>query len=658
MWCVCDACGVIADGGVLLVCLDGRREAIFFFVYVGLFYYISYKWVCIKYLVMADLGWLDGSGQDFEVGGSTGGSGLGVFGSSSSVNMGSSARGVRMVAYTGSSVGSATSVLRCRVGQGSFPPMVVVVEGRAGASAGSLLSVVFRSPLFGVLGDGLVLRDGGSGAGLGAVDGSYWVLGGDGWRVNGYVIDGDSCRFEVESLGVNGGFGQGNSGSLRLVLRPEGCDGDYVGLSGVARFTQEGSEFGGFTAPRSREVTLVGGRSGGLAFDLSDAGYSGVRFRGLEIGATATGGDVTWGPLWGGLDVFDGLLGSVSVSGVEVQYGGDSASWVEVDDVARLYLDGGEVCCDVGLRVGYKGSTASFSGGVIDVRVSFEGEVQGVSGVSLGGVVCSLTLGANVATDVSSWTVNGVSATSGALELGYMVHSMAFGSLGGVPSSGVLGLVASRVVRRDYMTGGVSYGSVEDMSGVVSYGVRGAASGLMEVSGSELRRGVDRYAGDVMVSDGLELVYDGAVVSRFDVWVGGDGLSGGFQQAKGGIMYIMVGGTSSLYDDLELRLEVLGDGLVLPMSGGYVNCRGAWDGRVFSAEIWSLESQLKGALDADGAVLMDGGVGMPRSFVGGSGTLYCRHNGVVFDGGISGLFGESGGGVASWAMDDYYVEVN
>lgn len=625
-----------------------------FFVYVGLFYYISYKWVCIKCLVMADLGWLDGSGQDFEVGGSTGSSGLGVFASGSSVNMGSSARGVRMVAYTGSSVGSATSVLRCRVGQGSFPPMVVVVEGRAGASAGSLLSVVFRSPLFGVLGGGLVLRDGGSGV----VDGSYWVLGGDGWRVNGYVVDGDSCRFEVESLGVNGGFGQGNSGSLRLVLRPEGCDGDYVGLSGVARFTQEGSEFGGFTAPRSGEVTLLGGRSGGLVFDLSDSGYSGVRFRGLEIGATATGGAVTWGPLWGGLDVFEGLLGSVSVSGVEVQYGGDSASWVTVDDVARLYLDGGEVCCDVGLRVGYKGSTESFSGGVIDVRVSFEGEVQGVSGVSLGSVVCSLTLGANVATDVSSWTVNGVSATSGALELGYMVHSMAYGSLGGVPSSGVLGLVASRVVRRDYLTGGVSYGSVEDMSGVVSYGVRGDASGLMVVSGSELRRGVDRYAGDVLVSDGLELVYDGGVVSRFDVWVGGDGLSGGFQQAKGGLMYIRVGGTSSLYDDLELRLEVLGDGLVLPLSGGYVNCRGEWDGRVFRAEVWSLESQLKGELSADGDVLMDSGEGMPRSFVGGSGTLYCRHNGVVFDGGISGLFGESGGGVASWVTEGYYVEVN
>ena len=604
---------------------------------------------------MADLGWLDGSGQDFEVDGSTGSSGLGTFRSGSSVNMGSSARGVRMVAYTGSSLGSATSVLRCRVGQGSFPPMVVVVEGRAGASAGSLLSVVFRSPLFSVLGDGLVLRDGGSGV----VDGSYWVLGGDGWRVNGYVVEGDSCRFEVESLGVNDGFGQGNSGWLRLVLRPEGCALDYVGLSGVARFTQEGSTFGGFTAPRSREVMLVGGRSGGLVFDLSDGGYSGVRFRGLEIGATATGGSVTWGPLWGGLDVFDGLLGSVSVSGVEVLYGGDSSSWVEVDDVARLYLDGGEVCCDVGLRVGYKGSTESFSGGVIDVRVSFEGDVQGVSGVSLGSVMCSLTLGANVATDVSSWTVNGVSETSGALELGYMVHSMAYGSLGGVPSSGVLGLVASRVVRRDYLTGGVSYGSVEDMSGEVSYGVRGDASGLMSVSGSELRRGADRYAGDVFVDGGLELVYGGDVVSRFDVWVGGDGLSGGFQQAKGGIMYIRVGGTSSLYDDLELRLDVLGDGLMLPLSGGYVNCRGAWDGRVFSAEIWSLESQLKGALDADGVVMMDGGsVGMPRSFVGGSGTLYCRHNGVVFEGGISGLFGESGGGVASWVTDGYYVEVN
>ena len=123
-------------------------------------------------------------------------------------------------------------------------------------------------------------------------------------------------------------------------------------------------------------------------------------------------------------------------------------------------------------------------------------------------------------------------------------------------------------------------------------------------------------------------------------------------------MYIRVGGTSSLFDDLELRLEVLGDGLVLPLSGGYVNCRGSWDGRIFRAEVWPLESQLRGALGADGEVLMDGGIAMPRSFVGGSGTLYCRHNGLVFDGGISGLFGESGGGIASWVTEGYYVDVN
>lgn len=608
----------------------------------------------------ADLGWVDGSGQVFSLDSSDYSGGVGSWSSGSSVNMGLGGRGVRFVAYTGSSVGSATSVLRCMSDQSGYPPLVVMVSGVAGAGAGSSLEVVFRSPLFLVLGSSFEL---GTSSGF---SGSYYELGGDGWVVDGWSVAGDSCCFVVRATGVNSGLGQGNSGWLRLVLRPAGCSAGYVGLSGVARFTQEGSEFSGFTQPRYGVATLLGGSSGGLVFDLRDDGYSGVCFRGLEVGALSSGmsmSDALWGPMWGGLDIFEGLLDSVSVSGVDVVYGGDTSSWVSVDSGSvRLYLDGGEVCCSVGLGVGYGGSVESFVGGVVDVRVSFEGVVQGVSGVSLGGVVCSLVLGSNAVREESLWMVNGVSA-GGSMSLGYLVRSMSTQSLGGVGSSGELSLEARRSIRRVYATGGEVSGGYDVVSGV-GYSILGVASGLLSVSGSVLRRGSDRYAGDVYVAGGLELRdgvgSDAAVVGTFDVVVGGDGLSGGYQTGRAEYMWLYFAGGADVTEGMDVRLSLTGSSLVLPGVGRFVRC----DGRVsmngsWGMRIWMLERNLYGYLDlVSGAVYMDGGgVLMPRSFTGGGGELLLRGGGREYRCGVGELFGTVGGGVSPWVNENAYITI-